>query len=171
MHETPQNSWNSMRPMNLYDIPWNPWDSLKSIELHATQLCCRLLQQHRGKGKKCSNFLARTALQNMVQCPKFGFISINFNLLKILGTIRGQSLRDHGHAGAAVAPTESDDFQGTLVRGTIAIAATVGAVATALYGQTPAMVYKNTFDKNSPGFLLKQTIETDEIKTLRTPPQ
>ena len=40
-------------------------------------------------------------------------IPLRFNLLKILGTIRGESLRDLVHASAVVAPTWLADFQGT----------------------------------------------------------
>ena len=84
--------------------------------------------------EKCSKLLARTALQNMVWCPNFGLISTGFNLLKILGTIRGECLRDHIRASAVVAPIGSGDFQGTRAGGTAVIAASVGAVATALDG-------------------------------------
>ena len=61
-------------------------------------------------------------------------ISCSFNLLKILGTIRGECLRDRIRASAVVAPFGSGDFQGTRGGGTVVIAASVGAVATALYG-------------------------------------
>ena len=61
-------------------------------------------------------------------------ISISSNLLKILGTIRGECLPEHIRADAVVAPFGSGDFQGTRGGGTVVIAAGVGAVATALYG-------------------------------------
>ena len=48
-------------------------------------------------------------------------MSINFSLLKILGTIRGESLRDLVHASAVVAPTWLADFQGTRGSGTVAL--------------------------------------------------
>ena len=57
-----------------------------------------------------------------------------FRVLKILGTIRGECLRDHIRASAVVAPFGSGDFQGTRGGGTVVIAASVGAAATALYG-------------------------------------
>ena len=61
-------------------------------------------------------------------------LSISFDILKFLGTIRGECLRDHIRASAVVAPFGSGDFQGTPVGGTVGIVAGVGAVATALYG-------------------------------------